>query len=279
MKTIKSPLSLLLTSRACEFFRRQKPNRPCQNSKRFSQLELLELRRVLATFQVSADIPDGEPGSLRAAIIEANQNGEDDVIEMASGEYRLTVGRVDERMTRSDYPTILNPVGGDLDLTEVGTEIIIRGADAESTVIDASEIEDRVFDIAAGVNAVLEGITIQGGRKVSGGGGINVGNDLDPFEATAEDYGLLTVRDSILRDNHATYEGGGINNWGRLVVERSQFFDNDAGYEGGAIAHNGGGAATIIDSTLSENRADYQGGGIDVGAVDVFFGGASGNSS
>lgn len=240
-----------------------------QNVRSHLQLEMLEPRRVLATFHVSADVADGEPGSLRAAIIEANQNGEDDTIEMASGDYLLTIRRIDERTTRSDYPTVLNPVGGDLDLTEVGTEVVIRGVSAESTIIDASQIEDRVFDIAAGVNVVLEGITVQGGQNVSGGGGINVGNDLDPFQATDESYGLLTIRDSIVRDNEAEYEGGGINNWGRLEVLRSQFLNNTAGYEGGGIAHNGGGHAAIVDTTFRENRADYQGGAIDAGTHTV----------
>lgn len=237
--------------------------------KRRCQLESLEARRVLATFQVVAETPDGEPGSLRAAIVAANQNNEDDVIELAEGTYQLTLPRVNERYTRDDEPTILNAVGGDLDLTEKGFQITIRGLDAASTVIDASLIRDRVFDIATDVDAVIEGVTIQGGNGVTAGGGINAGRDVDPFEADLEDYGSLTIRNATVRNNTASYEGGGLNHWGKLVVENSRFINNESGYEGGGMDHGGGGTATIIDSSFIGNRADYEGGGVGTGTRTV----------
>ena len=232
-------------------------------------LELLENRRVLATFQVTADVADGDPGSLRAAVIAANQNGEDDIIQLAEGSYDLTLPRVDEPFTRDDRATVMNPAGGDLDLTELGKEIVIRGAGATTTIIDVSQISDRAFDIAAGVDAVLEGITIQGGSRVAGGGAINAGQNVNPFETTDEEYGSLTIRDSIVRNNRATYEGGGLNHWGELTIERSQFIDNFAGYEGGGMEHGGGGSATIIDSSFVGNSSDYEGAGISIGTRTV----------
>ena len=248
--------------------------RPCSlmrsiNRRRSVFLEPLEDRRVLATFQVTADVADGEPGSLRAAIIAANQNGEDDVIELAEGTYSLTLPRVDERYTRDDRPTILNPAGGDLDLTEVGKQITIRGASAAASVIDTSQIRDRAFDIGVGVEAVFEGITIQGGSHVTSGGAINAGRNVNPFETSEEEYGSLTIRDSVIRDNESTYEGGGVNHWGTLMIERSQIIDNYADYEGGGLSHGGGGHATIIDSSFHENRADYEGAAISVGTHTV----------
>ncbi|MFC1757824.1 choice-of-anchor Q domain-containing protein [Planctomycetota bacterium] len=249
-------------------FLRSRPNLG-QQHRQAGRLEPLEDRRVLATFQALADVADGEPGSLRAAVIAANQNGEDDVIELAEGTYNLTLRRVDERYTRDDAPTILNPAGGDLDLTEVGKQIVIRGGGSATTVIDVSQISDRAFDVGVGVDAVFEGITIQGGSRVTAGGGINAGRNVNPFETTEEEYGSLTIRDSVLRNNRSTYEGGGLNNWGTLTIERSQFIDNYADYEGGGIEHGGGGHATIIDSSFFGNRADYEGAAISVGTHTV----------
>ena len=46
------------------------------------QLEALEARRVLAGFNLTDDVADGEAGSLRDAVIQSNSNGEDDVITL-----------------------------------------------------------------------------------------------------------------------------------------------------------------------------------------------------
>jgi CSLREA domain-containing protein len=74
----------------------------------------------------------------------------------------------------------------------------------------------------------------------------------------------LAVSQSIFQDNHATYNGGAISNHGAqytlLDVSESLLKDNTAGSTGGAV-YQGGGSATVINSTLTGNTAT-QGGAV-----------------
>jgi len=76
--------------------------------------------------------------------------------------------------------------------------------------------------------------------------------------------GMLTVTDSILRDNVLTIGifggGGGILTNGMLTITNSTISNNTGGV-GGGIRHNFG-TATIANSTLSGNTAIDYGGGI-----------------
>ena len=92
-----------------------------------------------------------------------------------------------------------------------------------------------------------------------------------------------SVRTSTLRGNRVKDpvgllgDGGGIYNLGALTVDRSTLFANRAKRHGGGI-FTATGSATVTNSTLAENSADYdaagdpvvitngQGGGIHVGA-------------
>ncbi len=224
-----------------------------------SNLEPLEPRLLLAAYSLLPDVVDGEVGSLREAILRANTNGEDDVIELAPGTYRLTLRGANEA----------NAASGDLDLTDSQHQIVIRGADAATTIIDATALNDCAFDVMARVYVVFEGITIQGGSGVDAGGAINAWTSSPPYSPAPKFAGSLTVRDCVLRDNRSTYEGGAINNWGPLLIENSSFLDNFATYEGGGLEHNGGGHARIVRSSFVGNHANYEGGGVSVGTRTV----------
>lgn len=125
-----------------------------------SHLELLEDRQMLATFNPLPTYPDGSPGSLRAAIIQADSNGQDNTINLAAGTYQLSVANTGGQENAS--------ATGDLDLTGSGHTITIRGAGAAATIIDGGKL-DRVFQILYGVTAVLSGLTIQNGVAQDGG--------------------------------------------------------------------------------------------------------------
>lgn len=125
-----------------------------------SLLELLEDRHMLATFNPLPTDPDGSPGSLRAAIIQADSNGQDNTINLAAGTYQLSIANSAGQENGSAQ--------GDLDLTGAGHTITIRGAGAAATIIDGDKL-DRVFQILGGVTAVVSGLTIQNGVAQDGG--------------------------------------------------------------------------------------------------------------
>ena len=201
------------------------------------RLEALEDRRLLATFNPLPSAADGSTGSLRAAIIQANANGQDNTINLDVGTYPLTITNTAGHESAATQ--------GDLNLTGVGHTITIQGKGAGVSVIDGG-FHDRVFQIASGVKAVLSGLTIADGKAQDGG----------------VDGALPGTQDAL---------GGGILNDGTAVldgVEITQCFakggSGKAGTPGGLTAAGGGGFSAagggIYNSgtmTLTRSLVDF----------------------
>lgn len=231
---------------------RQSPcpgRRSCLRPLRHPAIETLEPRVLLSVVSLNAGIPDGAGGSLRAAISAANANFEDDTINLATGTYALTLaGRGEDGGST-----------GDLDITESGRRLTIRGAGAGATIIDAAGL-DRAFHVRAGTTLVLENLTVTGGHAggstgahpEDGGGILNAG-------------GTLALSGVVVSANRADENGGGIHNdAGTMTINATTIRDNTA-FAGAGIL-NSGGSATILDTTISGNTAQFRGGGLFSGA-------------
>jgi uncharacterized repeat protein (TIGR01451 family) len=197
----------------------------------------------LAGGQVTASGANFNATTLRAAVNAANTDGHTgtDTIQLPAGHYTLTAGN-----------------GGSLTITASET---IQGAGASVTVIDGGgtapgALEDRIFLVEAGANAVaFNGVTIEGGHVSGNGAGI-------------DNFANVSVNNSIITGNVATGidSGGGIANEGSgtLVVNTSTISGNTAGGEGGGIFNSTSfGAGTplrVLNSTISGNTADEGGG-------------------
>ncbi|MGI9442140.1 MAG: choice-of-anchor Q domain-containing protein [Rubripirellula sp.] len=232
---------------------------------RHLMLEQLEQKRLLAVFTVDsvADQVDQNPGdglclvangggcTLRAAVMEANAWGtslQPDRVVLPAGEYFFSLAGNGN-------------LAGDLDITQ---SMVLVGAGSASTAVDASGL-DRVFDIRTG-SVEIRGLTIRGG----------VVDDtealLDGTGGGVRNEGTLLIADSVVTGNRAT-RGAGIGNYnGTLSVQRSVITGN-----GDAATQSGGGienysyydpaSISVMDSTVSENRAS-SGGGINNHAYD-----------
>jgi hypothetical protein len=203
-----------------------------------------------ATFSVTRSDdppPDGcmpMDCSLREAVLDANATAGEDVINLAGGRYRLSIGGANED----------GGATGDLDLTD---DVRILGSGARLTVIDAQGI-DRVFDVGIGVHARIWDVTVTGGQSVGNGGGIR-------------NTGTLSLFHDSIAGNESLGSGGGIDSSGTLGLVRSTVSGNHATGNGGGI--RGGGA--IDSSTISANIAGGpgsagDGGGIDAAGVSYF---------
>ncbi|MDA1013349.1 MAG: hypothetical protein O3A00_02725 [Planctomycetota bacterium] len=148
------------------------------------------------------DTPDFTPGdgyiadefgrqTLRAAVDEANANGDADTFTLVSGTYTLT------RQGRNED---LNGLG-DLDVRE---DLTITGAGVGVTFIDADLI-DRVFHVHPGVSLTLNDMTLRGGDADRGGAILNEGS--------------LVLNNVQITGNTVTSEGGGIYNAGPTNVQ------------------------------------------------------------
>lgn len=253
------------------------------------RLESLENRRVLATYFVdtvadtsgicAADNASGNSNcSLRSAIESANANPGADIVQVPDGTY------------------LLNSGSGSLTASGEDLQIIGNAASPSAVVIDGVN-QARVFDLfgsgSGDVNVELRGLTIQNGvaNDGSGGGGIlvgadinllvnnvvlqnNVAADMPPSQGTESSGGAiqaqgnLTILDSVLRNNQATLNGGGVALFAfdvpkTLTVTSSSFEGNRADSDGGGIFINGGNTSLIVNgSTIDNNEAGDSGGGL-----------------
>ena len=160
--------------------------------------------------------------------------------------------------------SILDPVHTEAGIL-VSKDVSIQGNGAEKTIVQAhtspGEATDRVFEIPLEVSAQILGMTIQHGNPTSspmtGGGVLN--------------YGTLTLVDVIIRENYGS-AGGGLYNEGDLTLINSTVTEN--GSVGGGDKYleceTGGGlkvlsgTTTLINTTVSHNRAKSKGGGVHV---------------
>jgi len=221
------------------------------------------------------NINDSGPGSLRQALVDANDG---DMIDFAvTGTIALTNGGlvVDKSFT------ISGP--GPTQLTVSGYVTLNAGF--------------RVFYVTPNHTVTIEGLTISRGR-----GGIsndqatltvnncaviyNSANRGDDGGGINNRSGTLTIINSTVRGNSADGGGGGINSYdGALMITGSTIADNFALFGGGGVS-SGSGTIEITDSTISGNTAgggdDYipgSGGGIFAGAGTISNSTITGNTA
>ncbi|MEW6494201.1 MAG: DUF4347 domain-containing protein [Cyanobacteriota bacterium] len=157
--------------------------------------------------------------------------------------------------------------GGTITLTQgelvINKDLTINGLGADNLTVSGNNAS-RVFNINDGddsslIDVVIEGLTIANGFTISPGGGI-------------DNQENLTVINSTIRDNKSSFanvdgRGGGISNGfgsdiANLTVINSTISGNRADSAGGIFNDS---TLTVINSTISGNRAEFGiGGGIEM---------------
>lgn len=252
-------------------------------------------QNVTLTVNSTTDEPDANPGdgkcksatvkkcTLRAAVMESNALGGSNTIVLPSGTYFLTIAGVNED----------NSATGDLD---VKTGVTLAGGGATSTVLDAGLL-DRALHVIGGKLA-LKNLTIRNGLSLASGGGIyvNSGASVKLVKSVVKEnvasyngggiagYGAITVKRSAIGPlNRDSFGGGGIASSFRLALTGSTVTQNSTGSSGG-IGQGGGlfmnGTATIRDSTI-DNNIGKLGGGIylQTGTLQLFNSTVADNSA
>jgi hypothetical protein len=228
------------------------PNAQAQTSSEF----LVNSTEDAVDADVVDDVCDADPGpavncTLRAAVIQSNITPGKQTIRLQPLNYRLTIAGANEAQSLT----------GDLDLQE-DVDIIGSVAGKQRSTIDASGLNDRVFQVP-GSHVNLQNLTI------TGGGVTNPTGSGNPFEGGAiYNQGILTLSDSLIRNNTAV-RGGGIYTFSSLTIERTTISDNRTIASGTATAPNGGGILasiilTVRDSTIENNTSAGSGGGLSV---------------
>ena len=214
-----------------------------------------------ATITVNSmlDNGDGANCTLREAIQSANT-------DMAFGGCSAGAGADEIVFDNSLSGSTITLRGVDLDIR---SELRIDGDlddDGSPDVTVHGDDISRVFYIeGAGVNAILEGLTITGGytnrfNSSNGGSGIFVW-----------DANLILIHSSVT-GNTTEFDGGGIAAQGitNLAVKYSTISDNIARFQGGGgIAVTGNTILALENSTVSGNVSSRSGGGIIAGGVSL----------
>jgi hypothetical protein len=227
--------------------------------------EQLEARHLLATFMVT-NLNDSGAGSLRQAIIDANNFFGADMIEFQAG---LT--------------GIIELSTGEIELTET---LVINGPGADQLTIDAQG-QSRVFDIGASEgDFTLAGLIITGGKTTQDNSGVNSETTHSGGAIRSITTGVLTIQNSRLAGNLTEGElatGGALFAVGDVAFTDSVASHNltlGNGASGGAVFALG--EVIINDSEVFQNRTlgdNAKGGGIVGGRVLIANSTLSGNTT
>ncbi len=166
-----------------------------------------------------------------------------------------------------------------IDNSTSGVELTLNGADF---TLDGQNISGvRPLDVEQNTDVTVQNMTIMGGNVTNDGGGIrNEGTLIIQYSTVTDNQavnlgggifnheeGTLTVANSTISNNSLTHNngsGGGIYNEGTLTVDKSTISGNTVSNEGGGlsnwIALGSNKIATVSNSTIAENSAEFGGG-------------------
>jgi hypothetical protein len=183
------------------------------------------VRPVLASAITVTNTSDSGAGSLRQAIADAVSG---DIITFDPSLSGGVIG-------------LGSPLVIDKDLTIDGTNLAAQvrlhgGADSSIQIQNCA--------------VTISGLTISGAYSNGDGGAIWSNGDLKLISST-------------IRDNRAEGNGGGIFSSGSLLLQNVALYHNESGQNGaGIFAETPGDEILIANTTISENYADADGGGI-----------------
>jgi hypothetical protein len=220
----------------------------------------LEGRSLLSTITVGNTYDSG-PGSLRAAVIQADRDGGGDTIVFSS---------------LFNSPQTIALTSGALQLTGKATTTI-EGPGAKLLTVSGGG-GGRVFNVEAG-SLALSGVTITGGRQYSGGG-------VYSHDSTLTLSNVAISGNSLANSPNGGDGGGGLACRGDASTNTNTTtmthctISGNSGSLGGGVYNNSYSTLTMTDCTLSNNGGATSGGGLlNLGTATLVGCTISGNSA
>ncbi|MCA8987578.1 MAG: VCBS repeat-containing protein [Planctomycetaceae bacterium] len=222
----------------------------------------------------TSDPSFGNGTSLREAVIDANKNPDVTTIRFHSSLNGTPIVLVITGSSENSSAI------GDLD---INTQINIIGNGIANTILDGgSDVDNFLMQpgLAEGIIHVtntgeldISGVKMTGGYRPLGGGGgaiyneniLTVSDSLierNLYTGIYSDFGTTTIINTRFTGNRGNFGGGLKAEGGSLVVRNSLFDDNFINGWGGGVFLDGVNSAFIINSTISGNRSENDGGGI-----------------
>jgi predicted outer membrane repeat protein len=202
---------------------------------------------------------DSGPGSLRAAVTEANGNGEPDTIVFDGGFFStprtITLTSGELQVTRDGSPGF-----------ETGRLLTIRGPGANLLTISGNN-SSRVFYVSNFGNVALSGVTVAGGNGI----GTVLNEEGNSGGGLLAHSSFVSLSDVTFRNNAAPNAGGAIyfSSMRNIALANTLITENTAAF-GGGIYDVGDTPATTqrvyTDVTISNNTARNREGGASMSA-------------
>src|SRR6516162_5290599 len=172
-------------------------------------VELLEGRCVPTTLTPTTFADGGlGSGSLRDVVLQFNADTgtDDDTILLEAGTYALTIRNVGGQHETAGLT-------GDLNLTQTSHRWIIQGAGSSgtnATIIDASQLMDRVFEIVTpGTQVVFQDLVLQGGLAQDDGSEGALAGTTDALGGGLLNTGGDVTLDNVVVQNNVARAGDG----------------------------------------------------------------------
>jgi hypothetical protein len=223
------------------------------------RIETLE-SRCLPTIITPTTSADGGPGSgsLRDAVLRFNADPgtDDDIIQLQPGRYALTIVNTHGHETAG--------LEGDLNITSTSHRLIIQGAGSSGwapTIIDASQLQDRVFQIVnPGTPVVFQDLAITGGLAQDDGSDGALAGTTDALGGgILNNGGDVTLQDVVIANNVARGGDGPAGGNGQDGGNGRDALGRGVYSNGGALGVSG--RIAVTNSTLSTNSARGGNGG------------------
>jgi hypothetical protein len=199
------------------------------------RIEPLESRSLLSAFTVTSTLDNGSPGTLRWAIVQANDRSGSNTIQFDRNVFArprtIVLGSVLPDLTDSTGTTTINGPAAGVTLTR-----------SQAAGVPGFSI----FRIDKFANVALSNLTITGGSAAEGGGGVF-------------NNGTATLTRCTIDGNMAAQYGGGFWNLGTMSCSDCTFSHNTAQYGG---AFDNAGTLDLSHCTVTENTATKYAGGV-----------------
>ena len=198
---------------------------------------------------------DSGPGSLRAAVTEANGNSETDAIVFDPAVFGSpqTITLTEQILISNNFNTVEN--------------VTITGPGADLLTISGNGVT-RIFGTIQQDTIAISGMTLTGGYAIDGGGAISNG-------------GVLTLTDIVFVQNTSSTGGAiynaengpdsGVLNVNSCVFRDNTTFGTNINGNGGSAITNRSGRLTVTDSSMTDGKTRGGGGGLRIegGLVNV----------
>ena len=179
-----------------------------------------------------------------------------------------------------DGGTVSIPAGSYHETLLVDKNLTLKGASADTTVLEPAGENQRVITVTAGHNLHAQDLRITDGEVEEGpGGGIYLAGgsltlDYVQIDHNQAAYGggvyqeganwTVTITNSMIEYNSASMTGGGVYTSGSATLVNTQLYGNTATWHGGGLHVNSGSASLLGGSVSANHASNGNGGGVNV---------------